>query len=133
MGEVSVRLKIHGPAGTRELEALVDTGATYTKIPKAVAEGVGLPLEYETEVELADKRLVRRKLGLALVEIERVRRPVIVSVSEDDEHPLIGYTTLELLEFRFNPLTRTLEPARPIEYRFRSTKPPSSLTSPVSF
>ncbi len=117
MGEVSVHLKIHGPAATQELEAPVDTGATYTKIPKAVAEGVGLQLEYETEIELADKRLVRRKLGLALVEIEGVRRPVIVSVSEDDEQPLIGYTTLELLEFSVNPLTRTLERTRPIEYR----------------
>lgn len=117
MGEVSVRLKIYGPTATRELEALVDTGATYTKIPKAVAEGVGLQLEYETEIELLDKRLVRRKLGLALVEIEGVRRPVIVSVSEDDEQPLIGYTTLELLEFSVNPLTRKLERAWPIEYR----------------
>ncbi|MEW6214065.1 MAG: aspartyl protease family protein [Nitrospirota bacterium] len=118
MGETFVRLRIYGPKGVRELDTLVDTGATYTKIPKEVAEDIGLQLEYETEVELADKRLVRRRLGLAQLEIEGVRRPVLVSVSEDDKQPLIGYTTLELLEFAVNPLTRRLERARPIEYRY---------------
>lgn len=117
MGDTYARLKIHGPKGVREVEALVDTGATYTKIPRELAESVGLSLEYKTEVELADQRLVRRKLGLAQVEIAGVRRPVLLSVSEDDEHPLVGYTTLELLEFKVNPLTRSLERARPIEYR----------------
>lgn len=117
MGVTVARLKIYGPQNVRELEALVDTGATYTKIPKQVAESVGLPVEYETEVELADGRLVRRNLALAQVEIEGVRRPMLISVPEDDEQPLIGYTTLELLEFKVNPLTRTLERARPIEYR----------------
>jgi len=59
MGETYTGLKIFGPKGSRELEALVDTGATYTKIPREVAEYVGLDLAYETEVELGDKRLVK--------------------------------------------------------------------------
>jgi len=54
---------------------------------------------------------------LAHLEIEGVNRPVLVSVSENGEQPLVGYTTLEMLEFKVNPLTRKLERARPIEYR----------------
>lgn len=49
MGDTYTRLKIYGPNGMREVEALADAGATYTKIPKEVAESVGLALEYETE------------------------------------------------------------------------------------
>jgi predicted aspartyl protease len=53
-----------------ELEALVDTGATFTKISQRLASTLGLQVKYETEVELADGRLVNRELALAEVELE---------------------------------------------------------------
>ena len=53
---------------------------------------------------------------LAEVEIEEVGRPVLVAIVEE-EKPLIGYTTLELLGFKVNPITGKLERAMPIEYR----------------
>jgi len=71
-----------------------------------------LEAKYETEVELGDGRV----LTLAEVEIEEVRRPVLVAIGEE-EKPLIGYTTLELLGFKVNPITGKLERAMPIEYR----------------
>jgi len=37
----------------------------------------------------------------------------------EEEKPLIGYTTLELLGFKVNPITRRLEKAIPIEYTER--------------
>jgi len=50
-----------GPDGRcAELEAVVDTDATFTKIPESVASELGLQIEYEAEVELGDKRVVRR-------------------------------------------------------------------------
>ena len=50
------------------------------------------------------------------MEIEGVRRPVLVAIGEE-ERPLVGYTALELLGFKVNPITRKLEKAMPIEYR----------------
>jgi len=35
----------------------------------------------------------------------------------EEEKPLIGYTTFELLGFKVNPITGKLERAMPIEYR----------------
>ena len=75
-----------------------------------------LEAKYETEVELGDGRVIGRRLTLAEVEIEEVRRPVLVAIGEE-EKPLIGYTTLELLGFKVNPITGKLERAMPIEYR----------------
>jgi predicted aspartyl protease len=118
MGEVYATITVYGRNGqSKELHALVDTGATFSKIPKQIAEQLGLELECEVEVELGDHRTVRRLLYSTKVEILGVRRTVPLAASIENERPLIGYTTLEILEFKPNPQTGTLERARPIEYR----------------
>lgn len=117
MGETRVRVKLYGTRGSKEIEALVDTGATFTKVQESVAQEIGMDLKYDTTIEMADRRLVQRKLGLAEVEFDGIRRPVLVTVSPDTEEPLIGYTTLENLELKVDPVTRKLEKTKPIEYR----------------
>lgn len=116
MGETRIRFKVYGADGqATELEALVDTGATFSKVPESTTARLGLDARYETDIELADGRVVRRKLALAEIEIEGIKRPVLVAIGKE-EKPLIGYTTLELLGFKVNPVTRKLERARAIEY-----------------
>ncbi|MGB9873253.1 MAG: aspartyl protease family protein, partial [Anaerolineae bacterium] len=98
MGETKVQFKIYGADGkSMELEALVDTAATFTKVPESVAVKLGLKAQYETEVELGDGRTLKRGLALAEVEIEGVRRPVLVAIGGEGKRPLLGYTTLEIL------------------------------------
>ena len=117
MGETRAWLKVYGSYGKAvELEALVDTGATFTRVPKEVADSLGLKAQYETEVELADGRRIKRGLAGAEVELEGVRRPVLVAIGEEGERALIGYTTLELLGFKVNPITGKLEGRVAIEY-----------------
>ncbi len=116
MGQTLVQLRIHGPGGSANIEALADTGATFTKIPRSAIEQIGVETGYETEIELGDGRTVTRRLALAEVEIEGVRRPVLVSVGENGERSLVGYTTLESLGFKVNPVTHALEPTPAIEY-----------------
>lgn len=118
MGETGARLKVFGEGGkAEELEAVVDTGATFTKIPRQVAERLGLRPGYEVEVELSDGRSVVRGLALAEVEILGVRMPVPVTVGGEGEPALVGYTTLEILGFKVNPVTGRLERTAAIEYR----------------
>ncbi len=117
MGETLTKFRVYGSDGRFvELEAIVDTGATFTKIPESVALKLGLQAKYETEVELGDKRIVRRGLALGEVEIENVRRPVLIAIGKEEEKPIIGYTTLELLGFKVNPITGKLEKTFAIEY-----------------
>ncbi len=117
MGETRIHFKIYGVDGqVVDLEAIVDTGATFSKIPQAITAELGLEAKYETEIELGDGRVIKRKLTLIEIEIEGVRRPVFVTIGEG-EKSFIGYTTLELLGFKVNPITRKLERAIPIEYK----------------
>ena len=99
MGQVLVNLRMHGPNGSANVEALVDTGATFSKVPRSTIEAIGAEPALETSVELGDGRTVTRRLALADVEIDGVRRPVLVSAGEEGERPLVGYTTLETLGF----------------------------------
>jgi len=89
MGETRTRLKVYGSYGKAvELEALVDPGATFTKVPKEMADSLGLKFRYGTGAELADGRRVKRGL-------EGVRRPVLVAIGEEGERALIGHTALD--------------------------------------
>jgi len=56
-----------------------------------------------------------RGLALGEVEIEGVKRPVLVAIGGDEEAPIIGYTTLENLGFKVNQITRRLERTPAIE------------------
>ena len=111
-----VNLRIHGLLGSADVEALADTGATFTRVPRSAIDRIGADAAYESAVELADGRTVTRRLALADVEINGVRRPVLVSVGGEGERPLVGYTTLETLGFKVNPVTHALEPTPAIEY-----------------
>ena len=95
---------------------MADTGATFTKVPRATVEGIGLETAYETDVELGDGRTVTRRLALADIEIDGVRRSVLIAVGENGERALVGYTTLESLGFKVDPVTHSLEPTPAIEY-----------------
>jgi len=117
MGEIRITFKVYGTDGqAAALDALVDTGASFTKIPHNIASKLGLEVKHETEVELADGRRVKRGLALAEVEIEDVRRPLLIAIGAEGEKPIIGYTTLEILEFKVNPNTGRLEKTVAIEY-----------------
>ena len=116
MGQTNVTITIHGPLGSTQLDTPADTAATFTKIPRSAAPKLGLEDTYETAVELGDGRTITRSLALADLQIDDVRRPVLVTIAEDGEKPLLGYTALEALGFKVNPVTHRLEKTTAIEY-----------------
>jgi len=116
MGETYARVKIYGPRAVEEVRALVDSGATFTKIPVRLGERLGLKPRREIQVRLSDERVVPRGLCYGEVEVEGVRDLVPIALGGENEAPLIGYTALEILGLKINPLTRKLETTLPIEY-----------------
>ena len=116
LGQTFVNLRLHGPTGSADIEGLADTGATFTKVPDSAIAEIGAETAYETPVELADGRTINRRLALVDVEIDSVRRPVLVTAAKNGEQPLVGLTTFESLGFKVNPVTRSLEPTTAIEY-----------------
>lgn len=109
MGETKVSFKIYGPDDQVELEAIADTGATFAKIPESTASRLKLKADYEVPVEVGDGRIINRKFVIALAELEGVRRPIPITIGKEREKILLGYTALEILGFRVNPVTGKLE------------------------
>jgi clan AA aspartic protease len=116
MGETRVMVKLHGPAGAAEVEMLVDTGSTVTKIPDSVARKIGVVPGYVAEVELADGRVVQRGESEVVMELKGRRRTVPLLVGPDGEEPLLGLTALEIFRLNVNPAFQRLEPGRWREY-----------------
>jgi predicted aspartyl protease len=62
VGETFTSIKIFGPGGSAELTSMVYTGATFTKIPKSVAEKVGIKTRRKVLVQLSTGELIEREI-----------------------------------------------------------------------
>ena len=92
------------------LEAWVDTGASYTLIPKAVMERLGHVPTHQRPFRLADGSVV--ELGLCQAPLRIGEETAIVSCVFGDENtgPLLGGTALEEFGLRVDPINHTLIP-----------------------
>jgi len=107
---VHVKAKLTSPI-TQEsvvLESLVDTGATFTTVPKAVGE--------KLKLQPIDKRKVRTASGeeemtesYLIIQILNERTVTPVLISEKLDRVLIGTLTLEALALKVDPKTGKLE------------------------
>lgn len=100
-----------GPTGPFEaLEALVDTGATYTTVPAAVLQRLGVTPHAQETFVLADGRRIARALGRAWVRINGREESTVVVFGEDGTPVLLGAYTLEGLRLGADPVNRRLVP-----------------------
>ena len=93
------------------LEALVDTGATYTWIPEEMLKRLRIkPIEVRP-LKSASGKIIQRKLGLGLVTVRGKTMPTPVLFGDKGSEPLLGAVTLEELGLSVDPIHRTLIPA----------------------
>jgi len=92
------------------VNALVDTGATLTVLPKELADRLGIMPVSEADVQTGAGR-IKLKKGEARVKIKDKEGPVIVLISEIIDKVLLGVVALESLGFEVDPTTETLKPA----------------------
>ncbi|MBO3803952.1 MAG: aspartyl protease family protein [Candidatus Brockarchaeota archaeon] len=116
MEKALAAIRLHGPGGTAELEALVDTGPTFTKMSRSLASKVGLKPRRTVSTQVATGEFAFKSAGTLEGELEGVRDAITVVIGEDHEPAVIGYTTLEMLGFKANPVTERLESTHAIEY-----------------
>jgi clan AA aspartic protease len=111
MGHVYVTAQIEARRRAT-VEFLVDTGATRTIIPPAVAKAIGAPvLPQRFAVVLADSRQRRLRACSLGITIAGRSGPTIALLLPGGD-PLLGVETLEALGLRVNPHRRRLEPSR---------------------
>ena len=77
------------------LQALVDTGSTYTWIPDHILAALGVQPEHEWPFELADGREVRYGVAWIQIRLEHRQHPTVVVFAPSDAEPMLGVVTLE--------------------------------------
>jgi len=116
MGETLAKITI-APLTNRKrkiIRALVDTGATYTMLPRKVLKSLGVKEVQRITVQLADGRLAERDLGNAMLILEgrTVANPVVFG--EEDDAIIIGLVTLESCGLTVDPIRRKLLPLKAV-------------------
>jgi len=106
--QASEGLLLEDQIRTVEMDAVVDTGATYLCLPPSVVAQLGLLYSHSSSVATANGDVERRIFSAADITIRD--RVVRMDVMENDEYtpPLIGYLILEALDFVVNPRTQGL-------------------------
>ena len=114
MGRIYVDSIIQGKDGARKVTMFVDTGSTFTLLPQALADDLGIMLlpGRKQVIELADG--TRKEYPVAIGDIEILDRKsigerfLIAKVSE----PILGVLTLEALGLTVDPTTGEVKPSR---------------------
>ncbi len=80
MGTFTVSIQVGDLTGRQfvAVEALVDTGATYTSIPENTLDQLGIEIRESRLFELADDRIVEYAVGYASIRLEE--REIIAMV-----------------------------------------------------
>jgi len=112
MGETIAKIKVLNLTGNGglEIEALVDTGATYTMLPQDALLPLGIRDEKEVTLELADGRVVKRPLADVLVELEGERRANPIILGREGDAKVIGLLTLVACGLTVDPIHHKLVP-----------------------
>ena len=112
MGTFSVPIQI-GNQVTGEfiqLDALVDTGATYTLFPADILAQLRIISIGQRDFELTDQRRVRYDVGEARVRLDGAELTVLVVFAPEGTSPLLGATELELFGLGADPVNQQLIP-----------------------
>ena len=104
-------ITLRGPSGESvTLEALVDTGASFTSVPEEVLHQLSVPRTRNARLRLADGRLQVQALGEVAAEIDGESVHTIVVFGPPDSPPAIGAYTLEGLLLGVDPVEHKLVP-----------------------
>ena len=112
MGQFRVDLTLLPRDGgpSRTMEALVDTGAAYSVVPRAVLESLGCRPVRTQRVVLADGRIEEWPVTQIDVECEGRQTTTPILMGPATGPVLLGATTLEELGLGIDPLNRRLIP-----------------------
>ena len=112
MGTFRVTIEVGaGASGPwQAVEALVDTGATFTQIPAPVLEALHVARRWRLPMETADGRVSECDVGDAWLRLDGSERPALVLFGEPGTEPLLGAHALEAFLLAPDPVHRRLVP-----------------------
>lgn len=110
MGTFRIAIEIGDPEGQHweTMEALVDTGASYTLIPRSLLERLGVSGTFRHPFVLADGRQLECEVAETRVRLNGRTRTTLVIFGEEGAAPLLGADTLEGFGLAPDPVGRRL-------------------------
>ena len=110
MGIFHVPIEIGDPQGSRfeRVDALVDTGATYTVVPSSWLRDLGVATHGRAPFEFADGKLEELDIGQTQVRVNGQEITTLVVFGAEHVEPLLGAYTLEGLRLAADPVGRRL-------------------------
>lgn len=106
-----IRLESMDGEKSLEIEAMVDTGASYTIVPARLLNDLEIEIVDRITLVLADGRTVEYDMGEARATICGRSIPTLVVFGADDARALLGAYTLEGLRLAVDPAHGRLIPA----------------------
>ena len=107
---VRVTIGVGDPQGRlfEDIEVVVDTGSTYTAVPRTMLQRLGVPVERSLSSETADGRIVPVDVGRTTIRLEGLQFSTPVIFAEDNEPSLLGVVSLEEAALAVDPLSGRL-------------------------
>ncbi len=112
MGTFRVPIEIGDPQGERyeQVEATVDTGASYTLVPASMLQQLGVTSHDRLTFFLADGRKLERDVGRTWIRVDGKAEITLVVFGEEGTEPLLGAYTLEGLRLGVDSFHQRLVP-----------------------
>ena len=112
VGKLVVTIGVGDQQGRQfeDLEVTVDTGSTFTAVPRALLQRLGVPVRRSARSRLADGSSVPVALGWALIRLEGQVFPAQVIFAEEDQSSVLGMVTLETALLAVDPVGQRLAP-----------------------
>ena len=130
MGTFHITLAVGDPQGESyvPVEALVDTGATYTMLPASMLQNLGVVPHDRAEFELADGNVAEMDIGRTWVRIDGRSEIVPIIFGEEGTTALLGAVTLEIFRLGVDLVRQELIRVRGLlmasgEHRYCSMQP----------
>ena len=93
---------------SKQVQALVDTGASLTTLPKKIADELGIRPTSREQISTG-AGIIEIARGEAWIKVNGKAGPFSVWISEIIDKVLLGVIVLESLGFKVDPTTGTLE------------------------
>ena len=112
MGTVKVTIGVGDPQGRQfeDVEVVVNTGSTYTAVPRELLQRLGVPVERSKPSETADGRIVPIDVGESTIRLQGLQFHTPVIFAEENEPSLLGVVSLEQAALAVDPLAGRLIP-----------------------
>jgi clan AA aspartic protease len=110
LGTFHYPIEIGDPQGQQfeGLDALVDTGASYTVVPASILRRLGVTSMERRSFLLGDGRRAEREVGETRIRVDGKAVTSLVVFGDERAGPVLGAVTLESLGLAVDPINRRL-------------------------